>query len=204
ELDEAVGGDDRFVVLGALVERIGRHELRLGRPYRVGVLALDLVERFGRLVIGVVEELIHGGVVKVLDRLLDIGILGAAAPRKQQRAGEETPSQIESGSHRQVQLEPARRRGSGAAASYNMAPERTASLEEESALFRRGPAAAALPTPPPRARGGPWCCSTTPRGRRTAPRAGDDSAHGRSVRRGNGRSPAHLRDRGRRARRAPC
>ncbi len=75
ELDEAVGGDDRIVVLALLIERIGGHELRLGRPDRVGMLPVGLVEILHRLrVIGVLQ-LVHRAVVEILDRPLDILVL---------------------------------------------------------------------------------------------------------------------------------
>ena len=76
ELDEAVGGDDRFIEFVALVERISGHELRLGRPDGIRVLALDLVEVVRRLGVILGGELVHGGIVEFLDRPLDIGVLG--------------------------------------------------------------------------------------------------------------------------------
>ena len=44
ELGEAVERDDGLVVLGAFVKGVGRHQLRLVGPDRVGVLAVDLLE----------------------------------------------------------------------------------------------------------------------------------------------------------------
>ena len=45
QLDEALHGPDRLLVLVGLVVGVGRHHLAAGRPLRVGVLALDLLER---------------------------------------------------------------------------------------------------------------------------------------------------------------
>src|SRR3546814_9114734 len=45
QLDETVEGVDRLVVGILLIERVGGHELGLGGPFGVGMLALDLVEQ---------------------------------------------------------------------------------------------------------------------------------------------------------------
>ena len=86
KFDEAFRRGDRLVVGIALEERKGRHHLRLGRPLRIGVLALDLLERVARLAVLAFLEKILCRVVKLLDRPLDIfrRLVAARAGREQQ------------------------------------------------------------------------------------------------------------------------
>jgi hypothetical protein len=80
ELDEPVEGVDGVGVLVGLVLRVGRHQLRLGRPDRVRVLALDLVEQRGGLLEVAAERRVVGLVVDLLDRTLHVGrLVGRAA-----------------------------------------------------------------------------------------------------------------------------
>jgi hypothetical protein len=83
ELDEPVEGDDRIVVLVVLVVGVGRHELGLGGPHRIGVLAVDLVELLGRGDVALGGQGIDAGIVDLFDRPLDIDVLVIA------RAGRE-------------------------------------------------------------------------------------------------------------------
>ncbi len=57
--DVALGRGDAIVIGAGLVIGIGRHDQRLARPFRVGVLAVDLLEllRRGRRVVLGVEEI---------------------------------------------------------------------------------------------------------------------------------------------------
>ena len=79
ELNEPIQRDDRLVVLVGLVMGIAGHELRLGRPYRIGMLSLDLVEgrrrdaRVERDVAAQVEPV--GNVVGISQ---DLGLRGVA------------------------------------------------------------------------------------------------------------------------------
>ena len=95
ELDEAVERVDRLVVFVALIVGEGGHQLGLGGPGRIGVLALDLVEQAGGFEIVADQHGVHGGVVQVLDRALDV--LGLVFP-PEQRAGREHQAQT---GHRQ-------------------------------------------------------------------------------------------------------
>ncbi len=72
ELDETVGGDDRLVVFLRLVERVGAHHLRLGRPHRIGMLAVDFLEALGGLLVFLAAQRIEGAVVEDFHGLLDI------------------------------------------------------------------------------------------------------------------------------------
>ena len=87
ELDEAVEGDDGLVVLVRLVVGEGRHDLRLGRPYRVGMLAVDLLEAFGGDFVFLLAQRIEGAVVELFDGLLDIVgvVIRRAAAAKSER-----------------------------------------------------------------------------------------------------------------------
>ena len=81
ELDEAVERDDRVVVLVRLVVGEGGHDLRLGRPHRIGMLAVDLLELLGGELVFLAAEVIERAVVEHLDRLLGVGfVLRAAEP----------------------------------------------------------------------------------------------------------------------------
>ena len=72
ELDKAVEGNDRVVVLVELVMSISGHQLRLGRPSRIRMLTLDLVELLcGDTVVFCLQG-IHGGVVELGHRALDV------------------------------------------------------------------------------------------------------------------------------------
>src|SRR6185312_348829 len=52
----------------------------------IGMLALDLVEGFGGLGVGFIEQFVHGSVVEILDRPLDIGVLFAGTGREREAA----------------------------------------------------------------------------------------------------------------------
>ena len=73
ELDEAVERDDGVVVLVRLVVGEGGHDLRLGRPHRIGMLAVDFLEALGGGLVFLAAEIIEGAVVEHLDRLLGVG-----------------------------------------------------------------------------------------------------------------------------------
>ena len=86
QIDEAARRSDRLVVVVGLVEGIGRHQLGAGRPLRIGMLALDLLERLPGLPRIAVLEQIEGLVVELLDRPLDVVLLlGAGAAGHRQR-----------------------------------------------------------------------------------------------------------------------
>ncbi len=88
QLDKSVEGVDRAVVLIVLVVGEGGHKLCLRRPDRIGVLALHLVELLGGGAVVPGLQLVHGGVVNVLDRAFDVGdlvVVAAAARRNGER-----------------------------------------------------------------------------------------------------------------------
>ena len=68
QFDEPVQGGDRFVVFISLVMGVGGHQLGLGRPDRIGVLALNLVEFGRRRFIISPQGIGHGLVVEGFDR----------------------------------------------------------------------------------------------------------------------------------------
>src|SRR5262249_41627108 len=71
-----------------LVVGEGRHDLGLGRPHRIGMLAVDLFEALGGLLVLLLTQRIERAVVEHLDGLLDIVLVvirGAAAARKPER-----------------------------------------------------------------------------------------------------------------------
>ncbi len=73
ELNEPVERDQRVVVLVRLVVGEGGHDLRLGRPYRIGMLAVDFLEFLGSLLVVLGTQIIERAIVELVDRLLDIG-----------------------------------------------------------------------------------------------------------------------------------
>ncbi len=74
KLDEAVQRNDRVVVFVGLVIGEGHHELGLGRPDRIGMLAVDFFEALGGGLVILLAERIEGPVVELVDRLIDIGV----------------------------------------------------------------------------------------------------------------------------------
>src|SRR5205814_6895734 len=106
QLDEAVSGDDRLVVIAGLVKGINPHQLAFGGPYRIGMLAFDLLERLGGVGKTLVDERIHRLVVKVVDRLLDVDfVLRIAAPGKHdQQHGDSEPRRRQQQRH--LELDP--------------------------------------------------------------------------------------------------
>ena len=82
ELKIALGGENRLEIAGALIGGERRHELGAGRPRRVGMLALNLVEVPRRLGVIAREQFVHRQVVKLLNRALHIGWVGRAARRQ--------------------------------------------------------------------------------------------------------------------------
>ena len=92
QLDEPLGGEHGVVVFAALVIRVNLHQLAFRRPRRIGMLALDLVESFRRVGVALVDKRVQRLVIKLVYRLLDIGLVLVAAAggdRKQQRGGAE-------------------------------------------------------------------------------------------------------------------
>ena len=87
ELDEPVERDDGLVVLVRLVVGEGGHDLGLGRPHRVGVLAVDFLEALGGGLVFLLPEGIEGAVVENLDRLLGVVrvVVRRAAAAKRER-----------------------------------------------------------------------------------------------------------------------
>ena len=94
--DVALGRGDAIVVGAGLIIGERRHEQRLARPFRIGVLAVDLLELLGgvlRLVLDVeqVEALVVeavGGLVGrriVLGKQVETAAAGAQARRQQHR-----------------------------------------------------------------------------------------------------------------------
>ena len=75
QLDEAVQGGDRVIELVVDVIRIGRHQLSLGGPNRIGVLAFDFVEGFGSLVVRLILQKVHRVVIEFLDGTFLVVIL---------------------------------------------------------------------------------------------------------------------------------
>ena len=72
--DEALGRVDRLVIGITLILRIGLHELRLGGPGRIGMLALDLAESLGR---GTVLARLHLFEALVVERSYRLGLVGS-------------------------------------------------------------------------------------------------------------------------------
>src|SRR6266851_1219594 len=94
ELDEPVERDDGLVVLVRLVVGEGSHDLGLGRPDRVGVLAIDFLEALRGGLVFLLPEVIEGAVVENLDRLLDVVrvvVRGATAAKPERRQTERQP-----------------------------------------------------------------------------------------------------------------
>ena len=101
ELDEAVERDDGVVVLVRLVVGEGGHDLRLGRPHRIGMLAVDLLEALGGGLVLLLAQLIERAVVEHLDRLLDIGIgivvRRTAAAEQRRQPSQRQPGELRAG-----------------------------------------------------------------------------------------------------------
>ena len=95
ELDEAVERDDGVVVLVRLVIGEGGHDLGLGRPDRVRVLAIDFLEALGGGLVFLLAESIEGAVVEKLDRLL--GVVGIVVRRATAAKRERRQSERQSG-----------------------------------------------------------------------------------------------------------
>ena len=92
QLNEALGRKHGVVVFAALVIGVDLHQLAFCRPGRVWMLALDLVEGFRRVDVALVDKRVQGLIVKLVDRLLDVGLVLVAAAggdRKQQHGGAE-------------------------------------------------------------------------------------------------------------------
>src|SRR6516164_3359917 len=68
QLDKAIRSNHCFAIISRLVFGIGCHDLALRGPDRVGMLALDLVKGLGRRGITLLDHLVHGRVVEVVDR----------------------------------------------------------------------------------------------------------------------------------------
>src|SRR6266481_3893201 len=83
KLNKTISRDDRFTVVSCFVLSIGRHQLTFGGPDRIGMLTFHFLECLGRGGIALLDHLIHGLVVEIVDRLLDIGVLLSAAARSQ-------------------------------------------------------------------------------------------------------------------------
>src|SRR3546814_3757402 len=68
-------------------ERVGGHELGLGGPFGVGMLALDLVEQARRLIVLAGLHGVHRAVVEFLHRLFDVGrrLVAAAGGEAQEQ-----------------------------------------------------------------------------------------------------------------------
>src|SRR4051812_24832908 len=74
--DVAGRGTNAAVIVAGLVEGVGRHQQRLARPVRIGVLAVDFLELLrGRLGIVVLVHQEQALVVELVRRLLDEGIV---------------------------------------------------------------------------------------------------------------------------------
>ena len=96
--DVALGGVDRLVVGARGVIRIGRHDQPFARPFRIGVLAVDLLELLGGvlcLVLDVeqVEALVVEAVGGLVGRRIVLGkqvetATASAQARRQQHRGE--------------------------------------------------------------------------------------------------------------------
>jgi hypothetical protein len=72
---EALQGQDRRVVVGVFVVGVGDHQLRPGRPGGIGVLPVDLVEVFRRVLVFPLLQQIEAGVVELLDGALHVVVL---------------------------------------------------------------------------------------------------------------------------------
>jgi hypothetical protein len=73
QADEAVGVRDRLVVLVALIVGVAGHQNRAARPFRIGVLALDLAEVVDGLVPAAAVQAVGAGRIEQLHRALFIG-----------------------------------------------------------------------------------------------------------------------------------
>ena len=81
---------DRVVVLGALVVRVGRHDQRLARPFRIGVLAVDFLEALGgRLVVLLVVQKVQALIVELVGRIVRDDVLLAEKAACRQRRDHE-------------------------------------------------------------------------------------------------------------------
>ena len=75
EFDEPLQGRNGIVIGVDQIIGIGRHQLRLRRPFRIGVLALDFVEQFCRLAGFAGLQRILGVIIENLDRgLRNLGL----------------------------------------------------------------------------------------------------------------------------------
>src|SRR5437870_2543637 len=83
KLNETISRDDRLTVISCFVLSIGRHQLAFRGPYGIGVLTFYFLECLGSRRIALLDQLIHGLVVEIVDRLLDIGLLLRAAAGSQ-------------------------------------------------------------------------------------------------------------------------
>jgi hypothetical protein len=84
--DEAVQSGDGVFVLVVLVVGIGRHQLGLGGPHRIGVLALHLVEVGRRVLVAALVQVSDGLAVNLVDGLFLVGdLVVAGAGGKRQR-----------------------------------------------------------------------------------------------------------------------
>ena len=84
QLDKAVQRNDGVVVVIVLVVRVGGHQLGPGRPGRVGVLALHLVEQGARGPVILDLERIHRLVVEGFHGAFDVLVLLRARTRGQE------------------------------------------------------------------------------------------------------------------------
>src|SRR5271166_2844313 len=75
QLDDTIRSDDRLAIISRLVFSIGRHNLAFRSPDRIGMLALDFVKSFSCRGEAFFDHLVHGFVVKIVDRLFDIDVL---------------------------------------------------------------------------------------------------------------------------------
>src|SRR5438270_4503838 len=102
QLNETVGGDDRLVVGPGFIERVDPHQLAFGSPYRIGMLALDLLEGLGGFGVALVDERIHRLIVEIVDRLFDVDVVArtAAAGKDNQQRGGTQPRQQKPQTHR--------------------------------------------------------------------------------------------------------
>ena len=67
---------DRVVVRGSLVMRVGRHDQRLARPFRIGVLAVDFLEALGGLlVVLLVVQKVEALIVELVGRIVRNDVL---------------------------------------------------------------------------------------------------------------------------------
>jgi hypothetical protein len=88
KIDEAVQRDNRVVIFTFHIMGIPGHDLRLGSPFGIGVLALDFIKRFGGQGISAALHVIHGFVINVFHRTFDIGHFFIVAGTTAQRQGE--------------------------------------------------------------------------------------------------------------------